>query len=154
MTAKEMQREAAEYLSLYRSAMREAEDIERRIERLRSETGVKGINYENGDMPRAQLRTGDLSDYAAKIDGVVRDWNAARIRAAEIMRGVSAVIAKVEHTQARRVLMLHFIDGESYEAVQRIIPCGRGTVFRLRRHGLIAAYEIISKNKSRDSMEL
>ena len=137
MTAKEQQREAALYLSRYQVAKNEVKDIERRIERVRNEMmGVKGINYENGDIPKAQFRTGDLSDYVARIDDLIQDWKAAQTRALEVMREVSTAIGSVDHDQARRVLMLHFVDGATFHEISRIIKKEEMTVYRLRRIGL------------------
>ena len=137
MTAKELQRESALYLSRYQIARAEVGDIEKRIERVRSEMmGVKGISYEGGDMPRAQFRTGDLSDYIARIDDLIKDWETAQVRAVELMREISETINAIDHNQARRVLMLHFVDGYSYEDIADMIPCDVRTVFRYRAIGL------------------
>lgn len=137
MTAKEMQREAAAYLSRYKVAKAEVRDIERRIERVRNEMmGVKGISYENGDMPKAQFRTGDLSDYVARIDDLLQDWKTAQLRALDTMYEISSAINEVDHDQARRVLMLHFVDGHEYERIAEMVPCDTSTVFRWRRIGL------------------
>lgn len=141
MTSKEMQREAAAYLSRYKVAKAEVGDIERRIERVRSEMmGAKGISYEGGDMPKAKYRTGDLSDYIARIDDLIRDWQAAQNKALEVMREISAAINCVEHDQARRVLMLYYVDGKKYPEIQRIIPCGNNACFKWRRLGLMEVY--------------
>lgn len=137
MTAKEQQREAALYLSRYQIARAEVGDIERRIERVRSEMmGVKGISYEGGDMPKAQFWTGDLSDYIARIDDMIKDWETAQVMAVELMREISETINAIDHDQARRVLMLHFVDGYSYEDIADMIPCDVRTVFRYRAIGL------------------
>jgi len=137
MTAKELQRESALYLSRYQIARAEVGDIEKRIERVRSEMmGVKGISYEGGDMPKAQFRTGDLSDYIARIDDLIKDWETAQVRAVELMREISETINAIDHNQARRVLMLHFVDGYSYEDIAVMIPCDVRTVFRYRAIGL------------------
>lgn len=137
MTAKELQRESALYLSRYQIARAEVGDIEKRIERVRSEMmGVKGISYEGGDMPKAQFRTGDLSDYIARIDDLIKDWETAQVRAVELMREISETINAIDHNQARRVLMLHFVDGYSYEDIADMIPCDVRTVFRYRAIGL------------------
>jgi DNA-directed RNA polymerase specialized sigma24 family protein len=137
MTSKELQRESAIYLSRYQIARAEVRDIEKRIERVRSEMmGVKGISYEGGDMPKAQFRTGDLSDYIARIDDLIYDWQNARVRAIELMREISETINAIDHNQARRVLMLHFVDGYSYEDIADMIPCDVRTVFRYRAIGL------------------
>ena len=137
MTAKELQRESALYLSRYQIARAEVGDIEKRIERVRSEMmGVKGISYEGGDMPRAQFRTGDLSDYIARIDDLIKDWETVQVRAVELMREISETINAIDHNQARRVLMLHFVDGYSYEDIADMIPCDVRTVFRYRAIGL------------------
>lgn len=142
MTGNEMRRKAAVYLSRYRAAKAEARDIERRIEGLYAEMmGVKGISYEGGDMPKQTFRAGDLSDYVARLDGVIREWQAAQVRALEVMREVSAAINAVEHGQARRVLMLHFVDGYSFERIAADVPCDISTVFRWRRLGLKAVAE-------------
>ena len=137
MTAKELQRESALYLSRYQIARAEVVDIEKRIERVRSEMmGVKGISYEGGDMPKAQFRTGDLSDYIARIDDLIKDWETAQVGAVELMREISETINAIDHNQARRVLMLHFVDGYSYEDIATMIPCDVRTVFRYRAIGL------------------
>lgn len=137
MTSKELQRESALYLSRYQIARAEVGDIEKRIERVRSEMmGVKGISYEGGDMPKAQSRTGDLSDYIARIDDLIKDWETAQVRAVELMREISETINAIDHNQARRVLMLHFVDGYSYEDIADMIPCDVRTVFRYRAIGL------------------
>ena len=137
MTAKELQKESALYLSRYQIARAEVGDIEKRIERVRLELmGVKGISYENGDMPKAQFRTGDLSDYITRIDDLIKDWETAQVRAVELMREISETINAIDHNQARRVLMLHFVDGYSYEDIADMIPCDVRTVFRYRAIGL------------------
>ena len=137
MTAKEMQREAAVYLSRYQVAKAEVRDIERRIERVRSEMmGVKGISYEGGDMPKAHNTEHDMSDYIARIDDLIQNWKAAQDRALEMMRKISADIGTVDHDQARRVLMLHFIDGYTYEEIADKMPCEIRTVYRYRAIGL------------------
>ena len=137
MTAKETQQEAARYLSRYRIAQAEVKDIERRIERVRIEMmGVKGINYENGDMPKAQFCTGDLSDYIARIDDLIRDWKEAQNRALDMMLEISTAINAIDHDQARRVLMLHFVDGYEYEKISEMFPCDIRSVFRWRQIGL------------------
>lgn len=137
MTAKELQRESALYLSRYQIARAEVGDIEKRIERVRSEMmGVKGISYEGGDMPKAQFRTCDLSDYIARIDDLIKDWETAQVRAVELMREISETINAIDHNQARRVLMLHFVDGYNYEDIADMIPCDVRTVFRYRAIGL------------------
>lgn len=149
MTAKEMQREAAAYLSRYKWAKEEVKDIERRIERVRSEMmGVRGISYEGGDMPHAQFQTGDLSDYVARIDDLLQDWKAAQSRAIETMREISSVVESVGHDRARRVLMLYYVDEKTYPEIQKLIPCSNGACFKWRRIGLIEVY----KNKLESSV--
>jgi DNA-directed RNA polymerase specialized sigma24 family protein len=137
MTAKELQRESALYLSRYQIARAEVGDIEKRIERVRSEMmGVKGISYENGDMPKAHNTERDLSDYIVRIDDLIRDWQTAQVKAIELMREISETINAIDHNQARRVLMLHFVDGYNYEDIATMIPCDVRTVFRYRAIGL------------------
>ena len=137
MTSKELQRESAIYLSRYQIARAEVGDIEKRIERVRSEMmGVKGISYEGGDMPKARNTERDLSDYMVRIDDLIHDWQNARVRAIELMREISEAINAIDHNQARRVLMLHFVDGYSYEDIADMIPCDVRTVFRYRAIGL------------------
>lgn len=137
MTNKETQNRAAAYLSRYKSAQGEVQDIERRIERIRGQMmGVKGIDYTNGDMPKTRDVERDLSDYVAKIDDLIRDWKMAQLRALELMREISDTINGVEHDQARRVLMLHFVDGYTFEKIADIISCEISSVFRWRRIGL------------------
>ena len=136
MTAKEQQREAALFLSRYQVAKNEVKDIQRRIERVRSEMmSIKGISYEDGDMPKAHNMEHDLSDYIVRIDDLIKDWEAAQERAITVMREVSATIEAVDHDQARRVLMLHFIDNHTYEDIAKMVPCDLSTVYRWKRIG-------------------
>lgn len=138
MTARETQRTAATYLSRYKTALAECQDIERRIQSARNDMmGVRGISYENGDMPKAPSVTGDLSDYMVRLDALVREWQSARDRALDLMLEITSAINAVEHDQARRVLMLHFVDGHSYEDIAERIPCGINSVYRWRRIGLM-----------------
>ena len=142
-TAREQQREAAMYLSRYRTAQAEARDIERRIERVRTEMmGVKGISYEGGDMPKSPSVTGDLSDYMVRIDDLIHEWQTAQIKAIDTMREISQVINSVSNDQARRVLMLYYVDGNKYPEIQKIIPCGNNACFKWRRIGLMEVYKI------------
>lgn len=137
MTAKEMQVEAAAYLSRYRTAKAEIKDAERRIAEARIEMlGVKGISYENGDMPKAPSRTSDLSDYIVRLDSLLSEWQAAQRRALEVMCEISAAINGVTDDNARRVLMLHYVDGLTFDQVAKAFPCGINTVYRWRRIGL------------------
>lgn len=122
-------------------AKAEVKDIERRIERVRSEMmGVRGIDYTGGDMPKAQNRTGDLSDYIVRIDDLILDWKAAQNHALDVMKEISLAIGAVSNDQARRVLMLHFVDGKSYVEVQNLIPCGNNACFKWRRIGLMEIF--------------
>lgn len=141
MTAREQQQIASEYLFRYRTAKAEVKDIEQRIDRVRSEMmGVKGISYEGGDMPKARNTEHDLSDYIARIDGLLRDWQDAQNRALDVMREVSDTINSISNAQARRVLMLYYVDGKKYPEIQKIIPCGNNACFKWRRIGLMEVY--------------
>ena len=141
MTAREQQQIASEYLFRYRTAKAEVKDIEQRIDRVRSEMmGVKGISYEGGDMPKAHNTEHDLSDYIARIDGLLHDWHDAQNRALDVMREVSDTINSISNAQARRVLMLYYVDGKKYPEIQKIIPCGNNACFKWRRIGLMEIY--------------
>lgn len=141
MAAREQQQIASEYLFRYRTAKAEVKDIEQRIDRVRSEMmGVKGISYEGGDMPKAHNTEHDLSDYIARIDGLLHDWQDAQNRALDVMREVSDTINSISNAQARRVLMLYYVDGKKYPEIQKIIPCGNNACFKWRRIGLMEIY--------------
>lgn len=141
MTAREQQQKAADYLYRYKIAKGEVKDIERRIDRVRAEMmGVKGISYEDSDMPKAHNTEHDLSDYIARIDGLLRDWQDAQNRALDVMREVSDTINSISNAQARRVLMLYYVDGKKYPEIQKIIPCGNNACFKWRRIGLMEVY--------------
>jgi DNA-directed RNA polymerase specialized sigma24 family protein len=141
MTAREQQQKAADYLYRYKIAKGEVKDIERRIDRVRAEMmGVKGISYEDGDMPKARNTEHDLSDYIARIDGLLHDWQDAQNRALDVMREVSDTINSISNAQARRVLMLYYVDGKKYPEIQKIIPCGNNACFKWRRIGLMEVY--------------
>lgn len=141
MTVREQQQKAADYLYRYKIAKGEVKDIERRIDRVRAEMmGVKGISYEDSDMPKARNTEHDLSDYIARIDGLLRDWQDAQNRALDVMREVSDTINSISNAQARRVLMLYYVDGKKYPEIQKIIPCGNNACFKWRRIGLMEVY--------------
>lgn len=141
MTAREQQQKAADYLYRYKIAKGEVKDIERRIDRVRAEMmGVKGISYEDSDMPKARDTEHDLSDYIARIDGLLHDWQDAQNRALDVMREVSDTINSISNAQARRVLMLYYVDGKKYPEIQKIIPCGNNACFKWRRIGLMEVY--------------
>lgn len=141
MTVREQQQKAADYLYRYKIAKGEVKDIERRIDRVRAEMmGVKGINYEGGDMPKARNTEHDLSDYIARIDGLLHNWQDAQNRALDVMREVSDTINSISNAQARRVLMLYYVDGKKYPEIQKIIPCGNNACFKWRRIGLMEVY--------------
>lgn len=142
MTAREQQRAAASYLSRYRTARAEVDDIQRRIERARSDMmGVRGISYEGGDMPKAHNVEHDLSDYIARIDGLLREWQDAQNRALDTMREISEAINAITNDNARRVLMLYYVDGYKYPEIQEIIPCRNNACFKWRRIGLTEIYK-------------
>ena len=141
MTVREQQQKAADYLYRYKIAKGEVKDIERRIDRVRAEMmGVKGISYEDGDMPKARNTEHDLSDYIARIDGLLHNWQDAQNRALDVMREVSDTINSISNAQARRVLMLYYVDGKKYPEIQKIIPCGNNACFKWRRIGLMEVY--------------
>ena len=141
MTVREQQQKAADYLYRYKIAKGEVKDIERRIDRVRAEMmGVKGISYEGGDMPKAHNTEHDLSDYIARIDGLLHDWQDAQNCALDVMREVSDTINSISNAQARRVLMLYYVDGKKYPEIQKIIPCGNNACFKWRRIGLMEEY--------------
>lgn len=141
MTVREQQQKAADYLYRYKIAKGEVKDIERRIDRVRAEMmGVKGISYEDSDMPKARNTEHDLSDYIARIDGLLHDWQDAQNRALDVMREVSDTINSISNAQARRVLMLYYVDGRKYPEIQKIIPCGNNACFKWRRIGLMEVY--------------
>ena len=147
MTAREQQQKAADYLYRYKVAKAEVKDIERRIERVRNEMmGVKGIDYTGGDMPKARNTERDLSDYIVRIDDLLQDWKAAQNHALDVMREVSATISSVSNDQARRVLMLYYVDGKKYPEIQKIIPCGNNACFKWRRIGLMEVYSKVGSH--------
>ena len=141
MTAREQQQKAADYLYRYKIAKGEVKDIERRIDRVRAEMmGVKGISYEDGDMPKARNTEHDLSDYIERIDGLLHNWQDAQNRALDVMREVSDTINSISNAQARRVLMLYYVDGKKYPEIQKIMPCGNNACFKWMRIGLMEVY--------------
>ena len=62
------------------------------------------------------------------------------------MREISSTINDVDHYQARRVLMLHFVDGHSYEKVAEIMEKSGNSIYRWRRIGLIKICGLMKTN--------
>ena len=88
-------------------------------------------------MPKAHNTEHDLSDYIVRIEDLIRDWQNAQARALDLVREISEAINAVDHDQARRVLMLHFIDGHPYEKSAEIMDKSENTIYRWRRIGLM-----------------
>ena len=93
---------------------------------------------------RYKIAKGEVKDIERRIerriDGLLHDWQDAQNRALDVMREVSDTINSISNAQARRVLMLYYVDGKKYPEIQKIIPCGNNACFKWRRIGLMEVY--------------
>ena len=146
MTAREQQQIAADYLYRYKIAKGEVKDIERRIDRVRSEMmGVKGISYEGGDMPKAHNNS-DLSDFVAQLE----EFEHKLFMKYEKLLGIEVdtymTLDKLQDPDERYVLRAYYIDGLQWDQIALKVPCAERTVYDIRLRGLKSLAKILQSD--------
>ncbi len=98
---------AKEYLLRYKSAYREAQDIELKITQLRLKYAApSAIRY--SDMPTAHDSNHDLSEYAARLDDLERLLIGKYTHCIRIEEDIERRIASMENEEERQVLRYRY----------------------------------------------
>jgi len=144
-------KEKIDYLSRAMDAHDERVSIDGYISILRERmTGVKGISYEDADMPRSRNTKTDLSDYAARIDRELRSYKRAAQKEKKARRDVQNCIRALavkerkepdERTrrkirQEQRLLELRYLDYLKWEDVAAAMSYERAQTFRVHTRAL------------------
>lgn len=125
-----------EYLIRYQAAYREAKDTELRITQLRLKYAAPGaIQY--SDMPKAHNTEHDLSDYAAKLDGLTDQLVKNYSRCIGIEADILDRLTRMESQEEREVLRYRYIDGMKWEDIADCIPCNLRTVYKIHGRALM-----------------
>ena len=127
---------AKEYLMRYRTAYREAQDIELRMAQLRLKYSTPaGIEY--SDMPKAHDSEHDLSDYVAKMDELT-DWLIAKYtRCMGIEADILERLDMMEKQEEREVLRLRYVDGKTWEEIARHVGTVERNVYYIHGRALL-----------------
>lgn len=97
------------YLRSYRESVRKIKRIEEEISEIRSmRMGVS--SFENDGMPHGQ-GGGDLSGYAATLDGMERDLMRERYRRIKLYQKISGEIDLVKSENEKDVLFYRYVKG-------------------------------------------
>lgn len=112
------------YLRRYLAAKSRVIECQNRLEKLRAESeGVRAINYERADMPKAHNTEHDLSDVFAKIDQMEQLWVSrmaeAKLTQLEVDAAINALSAPdpVRTELLQRLLRQRYIDGDTWEQI-------------------------------------
>lgn len=135
---------AREWLSRYRQAWKEAEDIELRLTQIRLKYTTAGaIQY--SDMPKAHRKT-DLSDYAAEIERYEGILIAKYQKCIGIEIEIYQAIDNLKSENERIVLRAIYIDGKHYREIAEMVPCVVRSVHRYHQRGLSHIGQYLSLN--------
>ena len=126
---------AKEFLSRYRSAHREAQDIELRMTQLRLKYAApSAIRY--SDMPTAHDSNHDLSDYAARMDELEEMLIEKYTRCIGIEIDIHTRLDKMDNQTEREVLRYRYIDGLTWEQIAERIGYTRRNATRIHGNAL------------------
>ena len=119
-----------EYLKQYKTATREARQIQNEIEELRTRFGTQGIDYDG--MPKG-TEAGDLSDYAVVLDRLERRLQKQLVRRLKIREEITRRIEKQEFEIDRVILRMRYLSLLEWEEIALEMDCSTRHVFRM--HG-------------------
>jgi hypothetical protein len=127
---------AKEYLSRYKSAYREAKDIELRMARLRLKySSPAAIEY--SDMPKAHDSEHDLSDYASQMDGLISLLIAQYSKCMGIETDILSRIDAMQNWEEKELLRYRYVDGLSWDSIIERMPFAPRTVYRIHGSALM-----------------
>ena len=125
-----------EYLLRYQAAKREARDTELRLTQLRLKYAAPGaIQY--SDMPKAHNTEHDLSDYAAKLDGLTDQLVKYYSKCIGIEADILDRLSRMADQEEREVLRYRYIDGMKWEDIACLVPCNLRTIYKIHGRALM-----------------
>jgi len=110
----EENQEKKKYLSGYKAAKKKEERILEQIQELRTNAMFPALQYD--DMPRG-TNISDLSDYAAKLDELIRELKQERLEAIKKYEKIYQDIKCVEDEREQDVLTYRYLQCMDWEAV-------------------------------------
>lgn len=126
---------AKEYLQRYKTAQKEAEDVELRITQLRLRYAAPSA-IEYSDMPRAHDSEHDLSDYMAKMDELTSYLVEKYKRCMGIEVDIYQRLDSMDRQEEREVLRYRYIDGMTWEQIAQRTGYVLRHIYRLHGNAL------------------
>lgn len=124
-----------EYLRRYQVLRRRERQVMEEIDEIRSRYTGRAITY--SDMPKAKNATGDLSDYAAKVDLLLETLETHRREAVEAYQKIEAAIEQLPKVREREVLRLRYLQGLSWEMIAAQVGYSVIRVYQIHGNALI-----------------
>ena len=126
---------AKEFLSRYRSAHREAQDIELRMTQLRLKYAApSAIRY--SDMPTAHNANRDMSDYVEHMEELSNMLCQKYSQCIGIEVDIYKRLDRMNNQTEREVLRYRYIDFMTWEQIAAKIPCTQRHVYRVHGNAL------------------
>lgn len=121
--------EARDILRQYRKSRAECEALRRRIESKKNDIlYIRGLCSE-----RTPVRSGTVSDRVEAVIEMIDGMIGCYLRKCEeteaIEAGIASIIDRVSHPEGRAVLMLHYIDGYTFEEIAPMVCLSERSVW-------------------------
>lgn len=123
-----------EYLWQYQESVRRITRIESELEEIRSMRGSISIN--NDGMPHGAGQ-GDLSGYAAELDGLERDLISERYLRIKLYKDIAARIKRLKSKNENDVLFYRYIKGLDWWEVAEKMKYSERHITRLHGKALV-----------------
>ncbi len=123
--------EKKEFLNRYRALRKRVRHFEEEIETVRSQYTGRAIQY--SDMPKAHNTEHDLSDYAARVDDMLREIEALRWECINAYHFISSAIEDMTDDREKDLLRLRYLMCKSWEEVA--VDMGYNIRWVYRIHG-------------------
>lgn len=125
--------EKKQYLRRYQAAKRRAKMIQEEIEELRSSKTSPAVSWDR--MPRGN-RVSDLSGYAARLDGLLRELEAEREMQMVTYREIRQQIGMVPDPTEQEILSRRYLIGQSWEKIAVEMGYSYRNITRIHGHAL------------------
>lgn len=129
----ELNEKKKEYLNGYRDAEKREKRILEEIQQLRLDTMFQSL--QNDGMPRGSNQ-GDLSDYMARHDDLMRELIHEKTQAISKKQEIRRAINKLKKEEEIDILIRKYILKQTWETIAEEIGCSRNTVFRMHGRAL------------------
>ena len=133
MDLKEENERKKAYLNSYRAAVREEKILLEEIQKLRTDKMFPSVV--NDGMPHGS-EGGDLSGYAARLDGMIQDLQQQCLDKVQRYGEIQQRIKCVEDDTERELLMLRYLQGKTWEQVAVEMGCVWRHVHRIHAKAL------------------